>query len=195
MTTTGNTATPTSATPTSATPTPWSAFEAAEPAFARGLGERFAAFRHHVLATVRADGAPRASGIEAIFSLGELWLGGMPGARKSADLVRDPRFALHANPGPGTDMHGGDARVAGRALLVDDPDVRRRFAEEVDPPTPFDLFRVELTEAVRVRVEDEEMVLELWRPDGRGLRVLRRGNDDAPAREEPATPGGAGGIS
>lgn len=162
----------------------WSDFEAAEPDLGTAARERFARYRHHVLATVRADGSPRVCGIEATFALGELWLGGMPGARKSADLRRDPRFALHANPGPGTDMDGGDVRVAGRAVPVDDPGTRAAFVDEVDPPTPFDLFRVEVEEVVRVRVEGEEMVIETWRPDGRGRRVLRRGNGDAPAREE-----------
>ncbi|WP_018503208.1 pyridoxamine 5'-phosphate oxidase family protein [Parafrankia discariae] len=161
----------------------WGEVEAAEPEFARAVRARFAAFRHHVLATLRADGSPRVSGLEAEFRLGELWLGGMPGARKSDDLLRDQRFALHANPGPGTDMHGGDARIAGQAGWVDDPDTRRRFVEEVHPPTPFDLFRVRITEVVRVWMDDEEMVVETWRPDGRGLRVLRRGND-TPVREQ-----------
>ena len=40
------------------------------------------------------------TGLEAEFRLGELWLGMMPGSRKALDLLRDPRFALHANPGP-----------------------------------------------------------------------------------------------
>ncbi|MEX5706758.1 MULTISPECIES: pyridoxamine 5'-phosphate oxidase family protein [unclassified Parafrankia] len=161
----------------------WGEVEATEPEFTRTVRERFGTFRHHVLATLRADGSPRVSGLEAEFRLGELWLGGMPGARKSDDLLRDQRFALHANPGPGTDMHGGDVRIAGRAEWVDDPDTRRRFVEEVDPPTPFDLFRVRITEIVRIWMDDQEMVIETWRPDGRGLRVLRRGND-TPVREQ-----------
>ncbi|EFC85182.1 pyridoxamine 5'-phosphate oxidase family protein [Parafrankia sp. EUN1f] len=162
----------------------WNEFETAEPDFGRAVRERFAAYRHHVLATVRADGSPRVSGIETNFLLGELWLGGMPGARKSADLIREPRFALHANPGPGADMQDGDARVAGRAVPVTDPGTLRSFVDEVKPPTPFDLFRVEVTEVVRISVAGDELIVESWHPDGRGLRVLRRGNDDAPAREE-----------
>ncbi|OAA28173.1 Pyridoxamine 5'-phosphate oxidase [Frankia sp. EI5c] len=167
----------------------WREFESAEPDFGRYARERFASFRHHVLATVRADGSPRVSGIETSFCLDELWLGGMPGARKSADLQRDPRFALHANPGPGTDLDGGDIRVAGRAVCVDDPVIRRHFVEEISPPVPFDLFRVEITQVVRIRVAGEELVIETWRPGGHGLRVLRRGNDAAadPADEEAVT--------
>jgi Pyridoxamine 5'-phosphate oxidase len=163
--------------------TSWSDFERAEPAFAEAVRTRFAAYRHHVLATLRADGSPRVSGTEADFRLGDLWLGSMPNARKVRDLLRDPRFALHANPGPGTDMDGGDVRLAGRAIQVTDPQVLARFVAEAQPPQPFDLFRVDLAEAVRVFVEADEMVVQSWRPGAGRVRVQRRGNDDGPVRE------------
>src|SRR5205823_6748377 len=75
----------------------WAVVEAAEPEFAGRVRERFGAFRHHVLATLRKDGAPRLTGLEADFRDGELWLGMMVGSRKALDLRRDPRFSLHAN--------------------------------------------------------------------------------------------------
>ena len=56
----------------------------------------FDAYKHKTLATLRADGSPRVSGIEAEFWNGDVWLGSMPGSRKGADLKRDPRFALHS---------------------------------------------------------------------------------------------------
>ncbi|TFE34905.1 pyridoxamine 5'-phosphate oxidase family protein [Frankia sp. B2] len=163
--------------------TSWRDFEAAQPALAKTARTRFAAFRHHILATVRADGSPRTSGIETNFRFGELWLGSMPDARKSRDLRRDPRFALAANPGPGQDLAGGDIRVSGRARWINDEEVLASFATEVGPPTPFDLFRVELTEVVRTSVDEPagEIVLESWRPGYRGVRVQRRGN--GPVRE------------
>jgi hypothetical protein len=40
--------------------------------------------------TLRADGSPRISGIEASFVRGQLWFGSMPDARKGQDLRRDP---------------------------------------------------------------------------------------------------------
>lgn len=140
---------------------------------------RFAAYRHHVLGTLRADGAPRLSGIEADFRFGELWLGMMADSRKALDLRRDPRFALHANPGPETDLAGGDVRVAGRAVEVTDPAVLARYTDATEPPEPFHLFRSELTEVVRTYVEDPHIVLEAWRPGG-PLRVIRRGNGAEP---------------
>lgn len=161
----------------------WSEFSAAEPAFAEWVERRFGAYRHHVLATLRADGSPRLTGLEADFRDGELWLGMMPGSRKALDLRRDPRFALHANPGAGQGagegMADGDVRVAGRAVEVTDAEVLARYAGEAGAPLPFHLFRAELTEVVRTYVEDPHIVLVTWRP-GRPVRTVRRGNDDAP---------------
>ncbi|MFD7661777.1 pyridoxamine 5'-phosphate oxidase family protein [Streptomyces sp. NPDC059788] len=165
----------------------WAGFAAAQPGLARQVEERFAAHRHHVLGTLHADGAPRLTGIEADFRAGELWLGMMANSRKALDLRRDPRFALHANPGPGTDMEGGDVRVAGRAVEVTDPAVLARYTAETRPPEPFHLFRAELTEVVRTYVEDPHIVLETWRPGG-PLRTIRRGNGAEPP-EVTAAPG------
>ncbi|MFF5182752.1 pyridoxamine 5'-phosphate oxidase family protein [Streptomyces sp. NPDC000345] len=152
----------------------WAAFAAAEPDLAKTVEERFSAFTHHVLATLRKDGSPRTTGLEVRFWDGELWLGMMPGSVKALDLRRDPRFALQANPGEGTGMGGGDVRVAGRAVEVDDPRIKGGYVKEVEPPEPFHLFRTELTEVVRTRVEDDTyLVVQVWKP-GQALRVVRR---------------------
>ncbi|MEU7294679.1 pyridoxamine 5'-phosphate oxidase family protein [Streptomyces exfoliatus] len=166
------------------TGTTWSAFEAAEPELAATVRARFGQYTHHALATVRKDGSPRISGIEADFRFGELWLGMMPNSRKALDLRRDPRFALLANPGSGTDMGGGDVRVSGRAVEVTDPATVDRYAAEAGAPLPFHLFRVEPTEVVRTWVDGDEMVLHSW-ARGRPTRTYRRGNDDSPPRRVP----------
>ncbi|GHG02602.1 pyridoxamine 5'-phosphate oxidase family protein [Streptomyces zaomyceticus] len=163
------------------TGTTWSAFEAAEPELAATVRERFGQYTHHALATVRGDGSPRLSGIEADFRFGELWLGMMPNSRKALDLRRDPRFALLANPGSGTDMGGGDVRVSGRAVEVTDPATVDRYAAEAGAPRPFHLFRVEPTEVVRTWVDDDELVVRTWSA-GRPVRTFRRGNGDSPPR-------------
>ncbi|MFJ8106895.1 pyridoxamine 5'-phosphate oxidase family protein [Streptomyces sp. NPDC096132] len=151
----------------------WAAFAAAEPDLARTVEERFGAFTHHVLATLRKDGSPRTTGLEVRFLDGELWLGMMPDSVKALDLRRDPRFALQANPGEGTGMGGGDVRIGGRAVEVDDPAVKGAYMKEVEPPEPFHLFRTELTEVVRTYVEDETyLVVQVWKP-GEPLRVVR----------------------
>lgn len=66
--------------------------EQAVPEFAQRVRARFDAHRHKTIATLRADGSPRISGVEATFDEGDLAFGSMPGSRKSTDLRRDPRF-------------------------------------------------------------------------------------------------------
>src|SRR5271166_7049337 len=100
----------------------WKAVEQAEPAFAERVRWPFDAGRHKTIATLRADGSPRISGIECGFADGELRFGSMPGARKGADLRRDPRFALHGptfHPEAGKEAEWpGEAKIAGRAVLT-----------------------------------------------------------------------------
>ncbi|MET8828418.1 pyridoxamine 5'-phosphate oxidase family protein [Streptomyces sp. NPDC004610] len=152
----------------------WGRFAAVEPELARTAEERFGAFTHHVLATLRKDGSPRTTGLEVRFLGGELWLGMMPGSVKALDLLRDGRFALQANPGEGQSMGGGDIRIAGRAVEVTDPARKAAYSEAVEPPEPFHLFRTEVTEVVRTFVEDEKyLVVQVWQP-GAPVRTLKR---------------------
>ncbi|MEU8436218.1 pyridoxamine 5'-phosphate oxidase family protein [Streptomyces sp. NPDC029216] len=163
----------------------WAAFEKAEPEFAAAVRARFAQFPHHVLATLRKDGSPRVTGLNVEFRGGEMWLGMMAGSVKARDLQRDPRFALHTNPGPDDTMPDGDVRISGRAVEIVDPPELHRYAEEKDTPHPFHLFHADLTEVVHTAVDGEELVIRTWTPT-RGLHALRRGNDDEPPREAPA---------
>ncbi|WP_019546891.1 pyridoxamine 5'-phosphate oxidase family protein [Streptomyces sulphureus] len=166
---------------------PWGEVERAVPEFARGVRERFGAYRHHVLGTLRVDGAPRLTGLEADFRDDELYLGMMPSSRKALDLRRDPRFGLHANPGATGDMDGGDVRVSGRAVEITDPAQLARYAAAMPEgaiPEKFHLFRADVREVVRTTIEGEEIVFRIWTP-GRGLRTVRRGNDDSPPRTDP----------
>src|SRR3954469_18397082 len=97
----------------------WEEVQSAEPEFAERVMALFGAGRHKTLATLRRDGAPRISGIEATFAGGELWLGMMPRSRKGQDLRRDPRMALHSpslDPPEDPTAWGGDAKVSGRAV-------------------------------------------------------------------------------
>ncbi|MEU4500320.1 pyridoxamine 5'-phosphate oxidase family protein [Streptomyces sp. NPDC024089] len=156
----------------------WEDLRSAEPAFAETVRARFQQYKHHVLATLRKDGSPRVTGLEVDFRFGEVWLGMMPNSRKALDLLRDPRFAVHANPGPDAEMTDGDVRISGRAVEVTDPAVLARFIEEVKPPEPFHLFRAEPTEVVHTGIEGgDTMVIQAWRP-GHPLRTFRKGNED-----------------
>jgi general stress protein 26 len=159
----------------------WEEVVAEAPALAAAAEERFAAHRHAVVATIRADGSPRVSGIETTFADGELWLGMMPDSRKGADLRRDARFALHSGSDDPDDADpsawAGDAKVAGRAELVTDPSSIERFVghQQQTPPGPFDLFRADVSEltVIRVGTPADHLVIETWR-EGAGVRRVER---------------------
>ena len=151
--------------------------ESEEPEFAARVRAAFDAHAHKFLATLRADGAPRISGIEMHFVAGEPWLAGMPASAKFEDLRRDPRFALHSGSSE-PDAFTADAKFSGRALPVTDDAERSAFAKAAGIPTEdmgFELFRVELDQVVLVGLNDEKtaLVIASWRP-GRGLTRVSR---------------------
>jgi hypothetical protein len=149
--------------------TAWRDIEQAEPVFAKRVRALFEAHRHQTLATVRADGSPRISGIETVFEDGELVFGSMPNARKGADLRRDPRFALHSatvDPVEGAEAQWpGEAKISGRAIAAG------RITEGPDG----DRFHADLTEVVHTRLNAEAtmLVIEWWTP-AHGLRTVER---------------------
>ena len=149
--------------------------ESEEPDFARRVRAAFDAHRHKILATLRADGSPRVSGIEASFSEGELWLAGMTRSVKFADLRRDPRMALHSGSDE-PDSFTADAKVSGRAVEVTGAE-RAAFAAATnnEPDGDYDLFRVDLGQVVLTAVAEDKsaLVISSWRP-GRGLTETRR---------------------
>jgi hypothetical protein len=147
----------------------WKDVEDAEPEFAARVRKIFDAHKHKTIATLRADGSPRISGIEAEFTAeGELTFGSMPRSRKGDDLRRDPRFALHSasiDPPEGDQAAWpGDAKIAGSAV----------YTGPVEG-MPGDLFRAEIEEVVRTGLNESatRLVIETWTPVG-GLRRVER---------------------
>jgi Pyridoxamine 5'-phosphate oxidase len=154
--------------------TAWHDFEQAAPDFAQRVRAMFDAHRHKTIATLRADGSPRISGIETVFEDGELVFGSMPNARKGADLRRDPRFALHSatvDPIEGAEAQWpGEAKISGRAL---------RAGSTTEGPVSADAdgdsFRADIAEVVHTHLNDEAtmLVVEWWTP-ANGLRKVER---------------------
>jgi hypothetical protein len=143
----------------------WTEFETSAPELAGAARSRFEATEHHVLATLRKDGSPRVSGTEVAFHGTELTLGSMPGAVKARDLVRDARFALHANPGDGS-MAGGDSKISGLAIVA--PGIA---GDDTQPDA--DYFRLDIREVVHTEVQGDELVIRVWHP-GETVREIRR---------------------
>lgn len=152
----------------------WREIEKAEPEFAARVRALFDAGRHKTIATLRADGSPRISGIECEFTDDDLRFGSMTGARKGADLKRDPRFALHSptsHPGEGKEHEwSGEAKLAGRAIPAG-PVATDKASGQPDG----ELFVADITEVVITRLNPEgtKLVVEWWTPE-RGLRTIER---------------------
>ena len=141
----------------------WAEIAAAEPDFAERVRKRFDAYKHKVIATLRRDGSPRISGIEAEFKDGQVSLGMMPGSLKAKDLQRDPRLALHSGTEDPSEAPGAviDAKLSGLAREISGED--------------HHVFHIDVKEVVLIRIGDpsDHLVIETWRED-RGLRSTKR---------------------
>jgi len=167
--------------------TSWNDFDQAEPELAQRARAIISSTTNCVLATIRADGSPRISGIDPFFRAGDLWIGSMPDSRKGADLARDPRLAIHGIPWESrkvkegaTDPGDGDVKITGRAQLLGDSEASAQILAEyfaelgVDQPEGGgDLYTIDLTSVVVITVADDQLVLDRWAPD-RGRSQVRR---------------------
>ena len=157
----------------------WDEVVRAAPELADAVTASMNMHKHKVLATLRADGSPRVTGTELEFVLGEAWLGSMTGARKVADLRRDGRVAIHNAPDD-AELAGGDAKLSGIAIEVDDPATKQAFLDarghdRGDVPEAFHLYRIDVTEIVHTSMGDpaDHLVIRSWRT-GRGETRIER---------------------
>ena len=145
----------------------WSEVREQAAELAAAVEERFAARKHCTVATLRADGSPRISGIEVQFEGDEVTIGSMPGAVKARDLQRDPRFALHSAtvdpPEADPTAWAGEAKLAGLAVETSGDDGGAHS------------WRLDVREVVLTRIDARGQALEItsWH-DGVGVRVRRR---------------------
>jgi Pyridoxamine 5'-phosphate oxidase len=153
----------------------WQEIAESSPQLAEAVRSSFEGRVHKTIATLRRDGSPRISGIEAFFAEGDLWFGSMWEARKALDLRRDPRFALHSGTADPPEWEG-DAKVAGRAEEIDDERKRSLYeARGEDAPGHFHLFRAEISEAVVIGLNEarDRLVIESW-AEGREPKRIER---------------------
>jgi hypothetical protein len=101
----------------------------------------------------------------------------MPGSRKSADLARDPRLALHSGSDDPPEWRG-DAKLSGFAEEVNDLARKREIfkamgAEEV--PDDSALYRVDVRELSVTKLTEakDELAISWWTEAG-GVRSRTR---------------------
>ncbi|WP_419848858.1 pyridoxamine 5'-phosphate oxidase family protein [Candidatus Poriferisocius sp.] len=153
----------------------WGQFEERAPELAERIRSRFEIHMHAVMATLRRDGSPRLSGMEAPIRDGHLWLGMMPDSLKVADLQRDPRFSLYSSPDT-EELLLGDARIDGRAVAATPAEVDLFIAGHrmpIDDPKAMVLFTACISRATLTRVKGQELVIDTWAPTD-GLQEIRR---------------------
>ncbi len=159
----------------------WQEFVDAAPDLAQLVRDRLTAHEHHVLATLRADGAPRLNGTNVVFDGDDVLVGCMPGTRRAADLRRDPRCAVHTAPDLPT-MPQGDARLDCVAVELDRDRACAVFQRLADAgggqqdgePLDGDLFALRICSVSVVQVAGEQLDVTTWSP-GAGLQVLNAG--------------------
>jgi hypothetical protein len=134
----------------------WSDFEADAPGLGQVSRERLIGPGVLLVATTRRDGTARLSPVEPLVCDGDLLLSMMWQSRKAADLAGDGRVLLHSIV-TGPQDPGGEIKLRGRAIAVEDAEHRRRYCEAVSalgwrPEEPyFHLFRIDVSDVTFVR--------------------------------------------
>jgi len=154
----------------------WADLERDAPRLARRARERLVDPGVLLVATVRRDRTPRLSPVEPLLLDGDLWLSMMWQSRKAADLLLDERILVHSIvTGPEGDE--GEVKVRGRAVAVDDMELRQRYCEAVEslgwrPVEPyFHLFVVDIGDVTSIRYEKTgDQLVARWPADVEFIR-------------------------
>jgi len=153
----------------------WDEFVAAAPELAALGEERLRERELCLVGTLRRNGWPRITPVEPDFVDGQLMLGMMWRSPKALDLLRDPRCVVHSVVSR-RDGDEGDFKLYGRAVQIDDPDVRARYRATIkaridwEPEEPnYHLFAIDVDSAGFVTFSPDNRYGLAWDPE-RGLR-------------------------
>ena len=147
----------------------WEEFKNAAPELAALGEERFEATGLVLVGTLRKNGWPRISPVEALFADGQLYLGMMWQSRKALDLKRDSRCTVH-NTVANRDASEGEFKVYGRAVEVTDLGTRSRYSDALyekigfKPDEPeYHLFSIDIESASFAIVHGDEWSRKIWK--------------------------------
>ena len=149
----------------------WDDFKLSAPRLAARGKEQIERTGLILLGTLRRNGWPRISPVEACFTDGHLYLGMMWQSRKALDLLRDPRCTVHSvvSKRDGTE---GEFKLYGRAVDIRNLETRERYADAVyekigwRPEEPeYHLFSIDVESASFSIIRDGEWLREVWNAD------------------------------
>jgi hypothetical protein len=151
----------------------WDAFGKTAPELAERAQQLFEIPGIVLVGTIRKDGSPRISPVEALFNGGELYLGMMWKSMKAKDLLRDPRCTIH-NAIRDRHASDGELKLHGRVRDVQDPDERRRYGDALyekigwKPPErmQYHLFSVDIESAGFFVADGDARLVKRWRAGG-----------------------------
>ncbi len=156
----------------------WADLEAAAPELAAKARALIEQHRFVLLGTIRRDGTPRISPVEARFVEGRLMLSMIPGSLKARDLQRDPRLVVNS-PVVHPDDPNVELKLRGRAVEIDDPALKHAAADALEatsgwrPPDGWHFFSVEIEDAAYMAWKEGQLQMERWTRE-RGLEYVGR---------------------
>jgi len=156
----------------------WADFEEAAPEPAAHIRELIERYRFVLVGTIRRDGTPRISPVEARFVSGHLMLVMITGTLKARDLLRDPRILLNS-PITHPDDPNFEFKLRGRVIEVQDQVLRSATADAIEamsgwrPPLSWHFFSIDIEDAAFIAWEAGVMRMTHWTRE-RGLEQVSR---------------------
>jgi predicted pyridoxine 5'-phosphate oxidase superfamily flavin-nucleotide-binding protein len=157
----------------------WDGFKQAAPELAERAEQLFEKAGVVLVGTVRKDGSPRISPVEALVTGGELYLGMMWRSFKALDLLRDPRCTVH-NAIRDRFASEGEFKLHGRAVDVEDLEERTRYGDALykkigwKPEEPkFHLFSIDIESAALFVADGNARLVKRWRA-GESVEAFRQ---------------------
>lgn len=156
----------------------WADFEAAAPEPSARIRELIERFRFVLVGTIRRDGTPRISPVEARIVGGYLMLVMITDTLKARDLLRDPRILLNS-PITHPDDPNFEFKVRGRVIEVQDRALQMATADAIEaasgwrPPLNWHFFSIDIEDAAFITWEAGVMRMTHWTPE-RGLEQVSR---------------------
>jgi hypothetical protein len=156
----------------------WAEFEAAAPELAAQGRELIERFRFVLVGTIRQDGTPRISPVEAHIVGGHLMLVMIAGTLKVRDLLRDPRILLNS-PITHPDDPNTEFKLRGHAIESQDQALREATADAIAsasgwrPPQGWHFYSIDIEDATFIAWKGGEMRMARWNRE-RGLDHVKR---------------------